>query len=61
VKAHGNTPVHKISHPHSVRHVESPDLKIVSCMDSLLTHTIAQSAPERLLLGSDVKRQKMTA
>ncbi|KEH26836.1 DNA replication factor CDT1-like protein [Medicago truncatula] len=28
---------------------------------NLLTHTPAQSAPERLLLGSDVKLQKMTA
>ncbi|KEH26899.1 putative winged helix-turn-helix DNA-binding domain, CDT1 Geminin-binding domain-containing protein [Medicago truncatula] len=56
-----NTPVHKIYHPHSVSRIESPDLKIVSCTDSLLTHTPAQSAPERLLLGSDVKLQKMTA
>ena len=56
-----NTPVHKISPPHSVSRIESPDLKIVSCTDSLLTHTPAQSAPERLLLGSDVKLQKMTA
>ena len=56
-----NKTVHKISPPHSVSSVESPDLKIVSCTDSLLTHTPAQSAPERLLLGSDVKLQKMTA
>jgi chromatin licensing and DNA replication factor 1 len=50
-----NTTVHKIS-PYS----ESPDWKIVSGTDSLLTHTPAQSAPERLVLGSDVKIQKMT-
>jgi hypothetical protein len=56
-----NTPAHEICPPHSDSRVESPDLKIVSCMDSLLTRSPAQSAPERLLLGSDVKRQKMTA
>jgi hypothetical protein len=56
-----NTQVHKISPPHSVNRVESPDLKIVSCMDSLLTYTPAQSAPDRLLLASDVKLQQMTA
>ncbi|CAJ2667104.1 unnamed protein product [Trifolium pratense] len=51
-----NTPVHKISPPCS----ESPDWKIVSGTDSLLTQTPALSAPERLVLGSDVKLQKMT-
>ncbi|KAL5082706.1 hypothetical protein RYX36_011127 [Vicia faba] len=53
-----NTPSeHKISSLSS----ESPDLKIVSCADTLLTQTPALSAPERLVLGSDVKLQKMTA
>ncbi|RHN79039.1 hypothetical protein MtrunA17_Chr1g0172551 [Medicago truncatula] len=47
--------------PHSVSRTESPDLKVVSFTDSLLTHTSAQSAPERLLLGSDVNLQKMTS
>ncbi|CAK8540972.1 unnamed protein product [Lathyrus sativus] len=54
---------HKICSPRSVSRcsAESPDLKIVSCADSLLTQTPAQSAPERLVLGSDVKPQKMSA
>ncbi|KAI5431559.1 hypothetical protein KIW84_035662 [Lathyrus oleraceus] len=59
-----NTPSeHKISSPRFVSRCnsESPDLKIVSCADSLLTQTPALSAPERLVLGSDVKPQKMTA
>ncbi|KAK2367381.1 hypothetical protein P8452_55726 [Trifolium repens] len=51
-----NTTVHKISPPFS----ESPDWKIVSGTDNLLTRTPALSAPERLVLGSDVKIQKMT-
>jgi chromatin licensing and DNA replication factor 1 len=51
-----DTTVHKISSPYS----ESPDWKIVSGTDSLLTRTPTQSAPERLVLGSDVKIQKMT-
>ncbi|XP_058739372.1 CDT1-like protein b [Vicia villosa] len=59
-----NTPSeHKTSSPRSVSRCisESPDLKIVSCADSLLTQTPALSAPERLVLGSDVKPQKMSA
>lgn len=59
-----NTPSeHKIPSSRSVSHCisESPDLKIISCADSLLTQTPALSAPERLVLGSDVKPQKMTA
>lgn len=58
-----NTPVHMISPPHSVScsNSESPDKKIASCADSLMTETPAQSAPARLLPGSDVKLQNMTA
>ncbi|XP_004512799.1 uncharacterized protein [Cicer arietinum] len=71
-----NTSVHKISTPHSGGHnsFESPNVKIVSYTDSLMTQTPAQSAPERLMTqtpaqsaperllpGSDVKLQNMTA
>lgn len=56
-----NTPVHMIRPPHSVScSTESPDIKIVSCTDSLMTETPAQSAPGRLMSISDVKLQNMT-
>ncbi|XP_061371199.1 CDT1-like protein a, chloroplastic [Gastrolobium bilobum] len=57
-----NTPVHKICPPHSVccSSSKSPDMKIVSCADSLMIETPAQSAPGRLMPVSDVKLQNMT-
>ncbi|KAJ1380559.1 CDT1-like protein a, chloroplastic, partial [Sesbania bispinosa] len=56
-----NTPVHVIGHSVNCSSSESPNMKIVSSADSLMTETPAQSAPRRLLPVSDVKLQDMTA
>lgn len=54
-----NTPKHMISPPHSVSrsNFESPDMKTISCSDSLMIETPAQSAPGRLLPDSNLKPQ----
>lgn len=57
-----NTPVRLICSPKSVScgSYESPDVKIVSSTDILMTETPAQSEPKRLVPGSDVKLQILT-
>ncbi|MED6120239.1 hypothetical protein PIB30_019028 [Stylosanthes scabra] len=56
-----NTPVHTVCSPHDVcdSSSESPDIKISSSSNSLMTKTPAQSAPGRLIPISDAKLQNM--
>lgn len=55
-----NTPVRMFGHSVSHGNSESPEVKMVSCVDSFVTETPAQSAPGRLLPVSDDKLQNMT-
>ncbi|KAL1356252.1 hypothetical protein HN51_008259 [Arachis hypogaea] len=56
-----NTPVHTVCPPHDVcdSSFESPDIKISSSSNSLMTETPAQSAPGRLIPISDAKLHNM--